>query len=434
MKTNFLVYCLLFFTVSFTPLKAQYIQYVKYVGAFGDEDWTRGWTNYKPNGIAYMPTNITLPNIIDKNTTLSKRNTYLLHAVVYVTNNAVLTIEPGTVIRGDFETCGTLVITKGAKLVANGLETDPIIFTSNKSVGERKPGDWGGIIILGNAEINKLGGVSAIEYGIDSKYALYGGNDDNDNSGSLKYVRIEYPGNKISKDQELNGLTLAGIGKSTIVENVQVSYSNDDSFETFGGTVNLKNIYSYRCTDDDFDFNFGYNGRVQFAVAYRHPLIGDFSGSRCIEADSYSGSKSTMDPSRKISSFSVSNLTLVIADNINTTSSVAFCKEAVYVGKDCNLSLYNSVISGFKTGLFMKDENLKDKAIKNEVKISNNVFNKCEKMFYTDINYDEINTYYTNQSFKNRQVDYLVTDLFKDIFNVNFPDLRLKNKELFDAK
>ncbi len=434
MKTNFLLTYLFFLLISFSAVQAQYIQYVKYTGAFGEEDWTRGWTNYKPNGLTYMPTNVVLPTIIDKNTTLSKRNTYLLNGIVYVTNNAVLTIEAGTVIRGDFTSCGTLVITKGSKIIANGTETDPVIFTSNKSAGERKPGDWGGIIVLGNAEINKLGGVAAIEWGIDNKYAVYGGNDDNDNSGSLKYVRIEYPGNKISKDQELNGLTLAGVGKSTTVENIQISYSNDDSFEMFGGTVNLKNIFSYRCTDDDFDFNLGYNGRVQFAIAYRHPLIGDFSGSRCIEADSYSGSKSTMDPNKKFSNISVSNLTLVMADNINTSSSVAFCKEAIYVGKDCNVSLYNSVISGFKTGILFKDENLKEKAIKNEVKISNNVFNACEKMFSTEVNYEEINTYYSNQSFKNRTVDYPVTDLFKDIFNINFPDLRLKNKELFEAK
>ena len=406
----------------------------KIPGAFGDEDWTRGWTNFKPNGITYQSANSTLPSIIDKNTTLVKKNTYLLNGVVYVTNNATLTIEPGTVIRGDFTSCGTLVITKGSKIQANGLETDPIIFTSNRSAGERKPGDWGGIIILGNAEINRVGGVSAIDWGLDNKYAMYGGSDDNDNSGAFKYVRIEYPGNKLSKDQELNGLTLAGVGKSTVLENVQISYSNDDSFELFGGSIALKNVISYRCTDDDYDFNYGYNGRVQFAIAYRHPLIGDFSGSRCIEADSYSGNKSSMDPSRKITNINVSNMTMVMADNIGTTSSVAFCKEAVYIGSQCNLSLTNSLVSGFKTGMLFKDEGLKDKALKNEVKINNNLFNLCEKIFFTEINYEEINTYYSNQSFRNRSVDYLPADLFKDIFNPNFPDLRLKNKELFDAK
>jgi hypothetical protein len=406
----------------------------KHIGAMGEEDWSRAWTNYKPNGVSYLPANVTLSSVIDKNTTLYKRNTYLLNGVVYVTNNATLTIEAGTVIRGDFASCGTLVITKGSKLMANGLETDPIIFTSNKSAGERKPGDWGGVIVLGNAEVNKLGGVAAIEWGLDSKYAIYGGPDDNDNSGILKYVRIEYPGNKLSKDQELNGLTLAGVGKGTVLENIQVSYSNDDSFEMFGGSVPLKNLVSYRCTDDDYDFNFGYNGRLQFAIAYRHPLIGDFSGSRCIEADSYSGHKSTMDPNKKITSIAAYNLTLVMADNIGTSTSVAFCKEAIYIGNQCNLSLYHSIVSGYRTGILFKDEGLKDKALRNEIKISNNIFNLSDKKFFTEMNFEEINTYFSNQNLRNRSVDFITIDLFRDIFNASFPDLRLKNKEMFEAK
>ncbi|HVD99508.1 MAG TPA: hypothetical protein VNB90_14970 [Cytophagaceae bacterium] len=432
MKNIFLLFSfyLLLSTTSFSQVPGG----DKYVGAFAEDDWTRSWTNYKPNGNNYLPTNVVLPSIIDKNTTLFKRNSYLLNGVVYVTNKAVLTIEPGTVIRGDFATCGTLVITKGCKIIANGLETDPIIFTSNKSAGERKPGDWGGVIVLGNAEVNKLGGVAALEWGLDSKYVVYGGSDDNDNSGSLKYVRIEYPGNKLSKDQELNGLTLAGVGKATILENVQVSYSNDDSFELFGGSIILKNVLSYRCTDDDYDFNYGYNGKIQTAIAYRHPLIGDFSASRCIEADSYSGNKSTMDPNRKLSNISLYNLTMVMADNIGTPVTTAFSKEAIYVGNSCNVSLYNSLVSGFKTGMLFKDENLRDKAMRGEVKITNNIFNLCEKMFFTEINYEEVNSYFSTQTFKNRMLDYKPENLFKDIFNPNFPDLRLKSKELFEVK
>ncbi len=413
--------------------QAQYIQYVKYTGALGEDDWTRSWVNYKPNSSNYLPPNVVLPNIIDRSMVLQKKNTYLLNGVVYVTNNATLTIEPGTVIRGDYTTCGTLVITKGAKIMANGLETDPIIFTSNKSVGDRKPGDWGGVIVLGNGEVNKLGGVAAIDWGLDNKYSVYGGSDDQDNSGTLKYVRIEYPGNKLSKDQELNGLTLAGVGKGTTIENVQISYSNDDSFEMFGGMVNLKNIISYRCTDDDFDFNYGYSGKVQFAIAYRHPLIGDFSGSRCIEADSYSGNKSTMDPTKRNSSVSFSNLTLIMAESQNTYSSSAFCKEAIYVGKDCNVSLYNSVLSGFKTAFFFKDDNIKEKALRGEVKISNNIFNNCEKMLLIEKDQEEIISYYSNQSFKNKMIEFTVTDLFKDVFNSNLPDFRLKYKEMYEA-
>ncbi|MCS6823392.1 MAG: T9SS C-terminal target domain-containing protein [Cytophagaceae bacterium] len=410
----------------------QYIQYVKYTGAIGDEDWTRMWTQFKPNTVNYLPTNMTLPNIIDKNLTLYKRNTYLLQGIVYVCNGATLTIEPGTLIRGDKASVGTLVIAKGAKLIANGTETDPIVFTSNNSPYARQAGDWGGIIILGDAQINKIGGVASLDWGLDNKYAMYGGNNDNDNSGSLKYVRIEYCGAKISKDVELNGLTLAGVGKGTTIENIQVSYSNDDSFEMFGGSVYLKNIISYKCSDDDFDFNFGYNGRVQFAIAVRHPLIADFSGSRCIEADSYSGQKSTMDPSKRITDFAVANLTLIVLDPNNNTANIN--KEAIAIGKDCNISLYNSIISGFKHGITFKDENIKEKAVRNEIKMSNNLFNRCEKILYVEANYDEVNAYFTNAGFKNKAIDYNLNDLLKDPFNKDFPDFRIQAKDFFEAK
>jgi hypothetical protein len=431
MKTKAITILIFLFGITLMT-GAQSLQFVKYQGAIGDEDWTRLWSSYKSNSADYLPANIVLPNTIEKSMTLSRRNVYLLNGVVYVTNGATLTIEPGTLIRGDVQTAGTLVITRGCKIIANGTENDPIIFTSNKSPYERRAGDWGGIILMGNAEINKVGGVAALDWGLDNRYAMYGGTDDNDNSGSLKYVRVEYPGNKISKDKELNGLTLAGVGKSTIIENVQVSYSNDDSFEMFGGTVFLKNIISYKCTDDDFDFNYGYTGKVQFALAIRHPLIGDFSGSRCVEADSYSGDKTSMDPAKKATNFSLSNISLLVLNSNQNQSSIT--KEAIYVGKDCNVSLFNSVITGFKFGFIIKDETFRDKAIRNEIKVSNNLFNRCEKIFSVEVNQNDVTNYFDNVSFKNKLIEVELAELFKDPSNINYPDYRLQGKDFYVAK
>ena len=401
----------------------------KQIGAIGDEDWSRMWTNYKPNSQSYYPTNVALPNYIDKNTTLYKKNTYLMQGVVYVINNAVLTIEAGTIIKGDHSTFGALVITKGCKIIANGLETDPIVFTSDRSQFDRKSGDWGGIILLGNAEVNKVGGMSALDWGLDNRFGMYGGTDDNDNSGSMKYVRIEYPGNKITADKEFNGLTLAGVGRNTVIENIQISYSNDDSYEIFGGSVNLKNIISYKCTDDDFDFNYGYNGKIQNAIAIRHPLITDFSGSRCIEADSYSGDKSSMDPNKRVTNCTLSNVTLLMLDP--PTGQPNMAKEAIYIGKECLVSVNNSVITGFRFGILAKDENFRNKAFKGDIKITNNLFNKCEKIFSIEANYEEVTNYFTASGIRNKIMDITVKELFKDSGNTEFPDYRLQNKDFF---
>ncbi len=404
----------------------------KQLGAIGEEDWSRMWTNYRPNAQSYYPTNTALPNYIDKNTTLYKKNTYLMQGVVYVINNAILTIEAGTIIKGDNNTFGALVITKGCKIMASGLETDPIVFTSSRSQYDRKSGDWGGIIILGNAEVNRVGGMGSLDWGLDNRYGMYGGNDDNDNSGIFRYVRIEYPGNKITRDKEFNGLTLGGVGRNTIIENVQISYSNDDSYEIFGGSVNLKNVISYKCTDDDFDFNYGYNGKVQNALAIRHPLITDFSGSRCVEADSYLGDKSSMDPNKRYTNCILSNLTLLMLDPPVGQPNMA--KEAIFIGKECNLSVNNSVITGFRFGVLAKDENFRNKALKGEIKLNNVLFNRCDKIFFVEANYEEVTNFFTSNGLKNKISDMDLKGLFRDLSSQEFPDYRMQNKDFFVSR
>nr|WP_315223182.1 hypothetical protein [uncultured Flavobacterium sp.] len=311
-------------------------------GITGNTNWMSNWTNFKPTAIEYNEATNIIAGTIDKDTKLYKRNTYQLVGVVYVTNNAVLTIEPGTVIRGDDKTCGTLVIANGSKIIAEGLETDPIIFTSNKEINDRKPGDWGGIVILGKAPINTLGGIHPLPFDLDPVINHYGGQDIDDNSGIIKYVRIEYSGRKLSALKELNGLSLAGVGRKTVIDNIQISFSNDDSFECYGGELNMSNLISYRTTDDDFDFTQGAQINISNSIAIRHPFSSDVSGSRCFEVDSYDKIQNT-DVSKKFTHINASNITLVNLEENNQ----GLVRESIFVREDTFFNLTNSIISGF---------------------------------------------------------------------------------------
>jgi len=163
-------------------------------GIIGSSNWLSNWTEFKPGKVEYNVTNQILYGKITTNTTLQKRNTYLLQGPVYVTNNAVLTIEPGTVIKGDAETNGVLIIAKGSQLIAEGTETDPIVFTSNRPV--KKAGDWGGIVILGDAPMNRFGGTASLNYDLDPTQTIYGGTNPTASSGVLRFLRIEFAGKK----------------------------------------------------------------------------------------------------------------------------------------------------------------------------------------------------------------------------------------------
>ena len=166
-------------------------------GIFGAENWTQSWTNYKPKTTNYRDAEFILNGDIKINTTLSNKNSYLMVGNVVVKANTTLTIEAGTIIKGDYATAGTLIIEAGAKIIAKGTDIDPIVFTSNKDAADRNAGDWGGVIILGNAPINKLGGTNTL--GIEN-VGGYGGKNQLENSGIFRYVRIEFAGKKIMLD------------------------------------------------------------------------------------------------------------------------------------------------------------------------------------------------------------------------------------------
>jgi len=228
---------------------------------------------------------VELPATITSNTTLDNTKIYVLKKDVYtrVFSGATLTIPAGTVIKGNINSA--LIIEMGGKIDAQGTVSNPIVFTSIKPIGDRKTGDWGGVVLAGKAPVNTADGTAQYEGGaLGADVAKYGGTIANDNSGIMKFVRIEYAGYPISKDKELNGLTVCGVGSATVLENIMVSFGGDDSFEFFGGTVNAKNLIAYKGVDDDFDFDQGYNGKIQFAVSIKDPAIADEAGtSRNIE-------------------------------------------------------------------------------------------------------------------------------------------------------
>jgi len=391
-------------------------------GIIGTSNWMNNWTNFKPATTEYNEATNIIAGTIDKDTRLLKRNTYHLVGVVYVTNNATLTIEPGTVIRGDDKTCGTLVITNGAKIMAEGLETDPIVFTSENEKNNRKPGDWGGIIILGKAPINALGGIHTLPFDLDPGLNHYGGQDAEDNAGILKYVRIEYAGRKLSASKELNGLSLAGVGRKTTVSNVQISFSNDDSFECYGGDLNMSNLISYRTTDDDFDFTQGAQINISNSIAVRHPFSSDVSGSRCFEVDSYEKVANT-DMTKKMTKINASNITLVNLEENNQ----GLVRESAYIKENTYFNMTNSVVSGFAPFVLLEgnigngDANLSKISFKNV--IANNCTGEIESEAASNI--PGIKSYYSNPANGIEFTKIKLSELFTLPSIKGNPDFRL---------
>jgi hypothetical protein len=216
----------------------------------------------------------TISENITSDRTLYADTVYTISGFIKVTNGATLTIQPGTRIEGDFDVIGSsLFILRGARIVANGTAQNPIVFTSSRPVGQRRPGDWGGLIIVGNGIINRTSPANIEGTGTDvtlnpsQNYA--GGTNNGDNSGTLRYVRIEYAGFPTAPNQELNTLTMAAVGSGTTIEYVQALLGLDDSFEWFGGAVDARYLVSYEPADDHFDMSEGYVGRVQYAIAFQ---------------------------------------------------------------------------------------------------------------------------------------------------------------------
>ncbi len=281
---------------------------------------------------------------ITTNTTWTNNNIYLLQGgCLYVTNNATLTIEPGTIVKGDQ---AALIVTRGAKLIADGTPEQPIVFTSSKPVGQRAPGDWGGILLCGRAPINVPGGEATVEGGCS--LALYGGTDAADNSGTLRYVRIEFAGIPFQPNNELNSLTMGGVGSGTTIEHVQTSYGGDDAYEWFGGTVNGKWLVAYATVDDIFDVDFGHQGKHQWLLGISDPAIADVSGSNGFETDN--DAQGTTNEPKTDAHFS--NVTILGPIGQAGTMNSNY-KRAAHIRRCSYLDIFNSALTGFPVGLLL---------------------------------------------------------------------------------
>lgn len=325
---------------------------------------------------------VVVSGYITANTTWTKDNIYLLTGFVYVTNGATLTIEPGTLIKGDKFSKGALIITRGAKIIADGTASEPIVFTSNGPAGFRTYGDWGGIILLGKASINQPGGEAIIEGGVDDGQGngTYGGGaspDDNDNSGILRYVRIEFPGIAFAPNNEINGLTCGGVGAGTTLDYIQVSYSGDDSYEWFGGTVNAKHLIAFRGLDDEFDTDNGYGGKAQFLFSLRDPNIADISGSNGFESDN-DATGSTNTP---ITHAHFSNVTIAGPKVTSSTAFNASFKRAAHLRRNTQECIYNSVLMGFPTGIFVDGTLAEGNAMNDILQVRNTVLSGYSSQF-----------------------------------------------------
>lgn len=317
---------------------------------------------------------ITISGDITSNQTWYAAAKYKLSGFVYVKNNATLTIEPGTLIQGISGTKAALMIERGSKIMAQGTAQKPIVFTSDKPAGQRNYGDWGGLVLLGNAKTNKhdsSSGVGIAEGGIGSQY---GGNDDNDNSGVLQYVRIEFAGIALTSvaNSEINGLTLYAVGKGTTIDHIQVSYSGDDSYEWFGGAVNCKYLVAWRGWDDDFDTDNGFSGTVQFIVSARDANISDQSGSNGFESDNDADGSLLTPVTHPI--FCNASVFGPLATSATLPANHLF-KRAMHIRRSSQCSVYNSVFVGWPKGLFLDGAlgNTPTKAEDNTLQIENTI-------------------------------------------------------------
>lgn len=294
-----------------------------------------------------------LQGTITANRSLAADSTYLLRGFVRIASGATLTIPAGTMLYGEFNSQGSLIVLPGGKIIAQGTPSKPIIFSSQFAMeGASQPpqrGDWGGVIILGKAPINVAGGTAAIEGPGDT----YGGTDPEDNSGILSYIHIKYAGIAFSPNNEINGLTFGGVGRGTQVDHIQVSYANDDSYEWFGGNVNCKYLIAYRGLDDDFDTDFGFSGKLQFLLGVRDPEVADVSGSNGFESDN-DGTGSTNAPRTSPTWW---NVTLIGPKANNATVVNSNYKRGMHLRRSSQNKINNALVMGWPTGLLIDGAN-----------------------------------------------------------------------------
>ncbi|MEP6647016.1 MAG: hypothetical protein ABJC12_07995, partial [Saprospiraceae bacterium] len=372
------------------------LQTTNYVGALSSDpasDWTTGWTNFDPNSTVYPdPTDVATLNgmsgslpvpgekeLTSGNTlTLDASKTYLLQGFFVVRSGATLVIPAGTIIRATADLSASpknyasILVERGGKIEINGTAAKPVVFTSSKPEGQRQRGDWGGLVIAGKSRHNLLNGTDNNNVqmegfnnvSFDANLAHFGGTDIADNSGSITYVRLEFGGVAFEINKEINGLTLGAVGSGTVINYVQVSYSGDDSYEWFGGTVNSSHLIAWKGTDDDFDTDNGYGGLSQFGIGVRDSSIYDLSyslpsggsTSEGFESDNEATGTANVKP---YTNAVFSNYTMVgpvpegsTYANMNSTTKAAF-RRGARIRRNSSLRIVNSIFMGYRNFLMI---------------------------------------------------------------------------------
>lgn len=302
-----------------------------------------------------VETQITVEGNISSDVTWSADKKVLLKGKVYVQDGVTLTIAPGTIVKGEKSSTGTLIINRGGKLIAEGTATQPIVFTSSAPQGFRNRGDWGGVIICGRGKQNSsitaapfdvtLEGISQAD-GENGKYGAGNGTlNDANNAASMKFCRIEFAGVPLSDDNELNSLTLGAVGSGSTFENIMVAFANDDAIEPFGGSANFKYVVTFSTWDDDLDTDQGYTGAMQFVLVMRDEDVADKSGSRAWESSSNSNGN---DPDSKPLFSNVTVLgPLCYARNSASGNVNGNYRAAVEINSNSNVEIHNSLILGY---------------------------------------------------------------------------------------
>jgi hypothetical protein len=314
------------------------------------------------NGGGTSSKTVTLSGRITKDTTLFAKDENILKGLVYITNGVTLTVEKGATVKGSFSgsDVAALIICRGAKIIAQGTATEPIIFTS--SAQNPQSGDWGGIVLCGKASINTsyngTNGLYQVEGGVDNAQGdgLAGSGDalaptaiDTDNSGTISYVRIQYAGYAFQPDKEINSLTMAAVGSGTTIDHVQVTYAKDDAYEWFGGKVNCKYLIAYKTQDDDFDTDNGFSGNVQFGLIIRDSLIADISKSESFESDNNASGTTATPKTGAI----FSNVTTIGPRATLTNFGNSNYLAAAQIRRNSSISIFNSIIMGWPQGLLI---------------------------------------------------------------------------------
>lgn len=330
---------------------------------------------------------------------------WVLRDFVFVRAPATLTIEPGTIVQG--ERGSALVVTRGAKIHAEGTVARPIVFTSSKPAGGRYRGDWGGLMLLGAAPINVAGGQSALSgVTIADGRGFYGGDDPEDSSGVLRYVRVEFAGYALTPDVKLNGLTCAGCGRGTIIDHVQVHRAADDGMELFGGTVNMKHLVITYAYDDGLDWEQGWQGKVQFLVVAQDPANGD----ALYEGDNLKDNQTATPKSRP----TICNATLV-GSRVGPERT-AQVQRGMVLRRGTGALLYNHVVMGVSAAAIdVRDRSTAANAASGELFVRGSLFfenGPGDVTFPRDDNdgdFDE-GSFFTQAAFANRfRVDPMLT-------------------------